>query len=54
MTVYKFTSIDRTLDFIKSLIVEGKWQVSVKTFYEEFPSEIVIDYYEVTVKEIEK
>lgn len=54
MTVYKFTSIDRTLEFIKSLIVEGNYSVSVRTFYNEYPRETMIDYYEVTVEEIEK
>ena len=54
MTVYKFTSIDRTLEFIKPLLVEGKYRVSVRTFYEEFPREYLIDYFEVTVEEIEK
>lgn len=54
MTVYKFTSIDRTLEFIKPLLVEGNYTVYVKTFYKEYPRETMIDYYEVTVKEIEK
>ena len=54
MTVYKFTSIDRTLEFIKSLIVEGKYSVSARAFYKEYPREYQIDYYEVTVKEIKK
>ena len=54
MTVYKFTSIDRTLEFIKSLIVEGNYIVSARAFYQEYPRETMIDYYEVTVEEIEK
>ena len=54
MTVYKFTSIDRTLDFIKPLLVEGKHRVSIRTFYKGFPRETMIDYFEVTVEEIEK
>lgn len=54
MKVYKFTSIDRTLEFIKPLLVEGNYSVSIRTFYEEFPREYQIDYFEVTVKEIEK
>lgn len=57
MTVYKFTSIDRTLEFIKPLLVEGKHSVSVRTFYKEYrflSGECQIDYFEVTVKEIEK
>ena len=53
MTVYKFTSIDRTLEFIKPLLVEGNFIVSVRTFYKEFPWETMIDYFEVTVEEIE-
>ena len=52
MTVYKFTSIDRTLEFIKPLLVEGNYRVSVRAFYEEFPK--LIDYFEVTVEEIEE
>lgn len=54
MTVYKFTSLDRTLEFIKSLIVEGTYIVSARAFYKEYPREYQIDYFEVTVKEIEK
>ena len=54
MTEYKFTTIDRTLEFIKPLIVEGNHRVSVRAFYKEYPRETMIDYYEVTVKEIEK
>ena len=54
MTVYKFTSIDRTLEFIKPLLVEGNFIVSVRTFYKEYPREYQIDYYEVKVEEIEK
>ena len=54
MTVYKFTSIDRTLEFISPLIIEGNYIVSVRAFYKEYPRETIIDYYEVTVKEIEK
>lgn len=54
MTVYKFTSLDRTLEFIKSLIVEGNYRVSARAFYKEYPREYQIDHYEVTVEEIEK
>ena len=54
MTVYKFTSIDRTLEFTKVLIDEGNYRVSIRTFYKEYPWETMIDYYEVTVEEIEK
>ena len=54
MTVYKFTSIDRTLEFIRPLLIEGKHRVSVRTFYKEYPRETMIDYFEVTVEEIEK
>lgn len=52
MMVYKFTAIDRTLEFIKPLLVEGSYKVSVKTFYKKFPREYQIDYFEVTVEEI--
>lgn len=51
MTVYKFTSIDRTLEFIKPLLVEGKHNVSLRTFYKEYPRETQIDYFEVHVYE---
>ena len=54
MTVYKFRTIDRTLEFIRPLLLEGKHMVSVKTFYKEYPREYSIDYFEVTVEEIEK
>ena len=54
MTVYKFTTIDRTLEFMKSLIVEGNYIVSARAIYKEYPRETMIDYYEVTVEEIEK
>ena len=35
MTTYKFTSIDRTLEFIKPLLVEGRKKVEVKTIFED-------------------
>ena len=54
MIVYKFTSIDRTLEFIKPLLVEGNYRVSVRTFYKEYPRQYEIDYFEVTVEEIEE
>lgn len=54
MTKYKFTSIDRTLEFIKPLLVEGKHSVSLRTFNKEYPRETQIDYFEVTVKEIKE
>ena len=54
MTVYKFTSIDRVLEFIKPLLVEGRYSVSVRTFYKEYPREYSIDYFEVTVEEIKE
>ena len=54
MTVYKFTTIDRTLEFMKSLIIEGNYRVSARAIYKEYPRETMIDYYEVTVEEIEK
>ena len=54
MTVYKFKSIDRTLEFIKPLLIEGKHSVRVKTFYEEYPREYSIDYFEVAVEEIKE
>ena len=54
MTVYKFITIDRTLEFIRPLLLEGKHRVSVRTFYEEYPRETMIAYFEVTVEEIEK
>lgn len=53
MTVYKFTAIDRTLEFMKSLLVEGDYIVSARAIYKEFPWETMIDYFEVTVEEIE-
>lgn len=53
MTVYKFTEIDRTLAFIRPLLIEGKHSVSLRTVYEEFPREYHIAYFEVIVKEIE-
>ena len=52
MTVYKFKSIDRTLEFIKPLLIEGKHSVSVRSFYKEYPWESSIDYFEVAVEEV--
>lgn len=43
MTVYKFTSIDRVLEFIKPLLVEGRYSVSIKTVYEEYPFEVTVE-----------
>ena len=54
MIDYKFTSIDRTLEFIKPLLVEGNHSVHIRTFYKKYPREYDIDYFEVTVKETEK
>ena len=54
MTVYKFTSIDRVLEFIKPLLVEGKYSVSVRAFYKEFPREYMIDYFEVKVEGVKE
>ena len=54
MTVYKFTTIDRTLEFIRPLVIEGNHIVSVRTFYQDFPRETLIDHYEVMVKEIDE
>lgn len=51
MTIY-FTSIDRTLEFIKPLLVEGNHSVSIRTYFKEFPREYQIDFYAVIVKEI--
>ena len=47
-----YPDTDRTLEFIKPLLVEGNYRVSVRAFYEEFPR--LIDYFEVTVEEIEE
>lgn len=54
MKVYKFTSIDRTLEFVKPLLVEGTYSVSIRTFYKDYPREYQIDRYEVTVKDIDE
>lgn len=54
MTVYKFTSIDRTLEFIRPLLIEGKYSVNVRTFYKDYPREYDIDHFEVAVKELDK
>lgn len=54
MTTYKFTTIQRVLEFIEPLLLEGKHSVNIKTFYEEYPREYSIDYFEVTVKEIKE
>lgn len=54
MTVYKFTTIDRTLEFIKPLVLEGNYIVSVRTFYQDFPRETHIDHYEVMIREIDE
>ena len=47
---YKFESIQRTLDFVKSLVVEG-YPVVINTQFMSFPRENDIDYFEVTVGE---
>lgn len=52
--VYKFTSIDRVLEFMKPLLVEGKYSVIVRTFHKGFPREYMIDYFEVTVEEVKE
>ncbi len=52
--VYKFTAIDRTLEFTRALIVEGKYSVQIQAVYEEFPREDVLAYFEVTVEEIKE
>lgn len=52
--IYKFTTIDRTLEFIRPLLLEGKHSVSVRTFYKEYPREYSIDYFEVKVNEIDE
>ena len=49
---YKFTSIDRTIEFIKPLLVEGDKQVEVKTIFEDTCVKR-IDYYLVIVSENE-
>lgn len=54
MAVYKFTSIDRTLEFVGPLLVEGKHSVGLKPFYKEYPCETQIEYFEVTVTEIKE
>lgn len=44
MTIYKFTSIDRVLEFIKPLLVEGRHSVSIKTFFcKEYPFEVTVE-----------
>ena len=49
---YEFTAIDRVLDFVKPLLIEGKKKVEVKTI---FRNSIVksIDHYLVIVKDNE-
>ena len=49
---YKFASIDRTLDFVKPLLVEGDNKVEIKTI---FKNSVVksIDHYLVIVKDNE-
>ena len=47
---YKFESIIRTMDFVKSLVVEG-YPVVINTQFMSFPRENDIEYFEVTVGE---
>lgn len=47
---YEFESITRTLDFVKSLIVEG-YPVVINTRFMGFPRENDVDCFEVTVGE---
>ena len=45
----KITRMDSLLDTIKALILNN-YEVTVKAFYEEFPRETSIDYFEVSYK----
>lgn len=54
MAVYKFTAMDRVLEFVAPLLVEGKHSLGLRTIYKEFPWEHTIDYFEVTVTEIKE
>lgn len=54
MAVYKFTALDRVLDFVAPLLVEGKYSVGLRTFYKEYPRETQIEYFEVTVTEVKE
>lgn len=54
MAVYKFTALDRVLEFVAPLLVEGKHSVGLRTIYREFPRETQIDYFEVTVTEVKE
>ena len=49
---FEFTSIDRTLEFIKPLLVEGRKKVIVKTIFEDTWAEH-IDHYLVIVSDNE-
>ena len=49
---YKFTSIDRVLDFAKSLLVEGNNKVEIKTIFKDSVIKS-IEYYLVIVKDNE-
>ena len=49
---YKFTSIDRALEFVKPLLVEGDKKVEIKTIFEDTCIKR-IDYYLVIVEDNE-
>lgn len=49
---YKFSSIDRTLEFARPLLVEGDKKVEIKTVFEDSIIKS-IDYYLVIVKDNE-
>lgn len=54
MTEYKFRNLLNALDFIKPLVIEGKYKITITTKYKEYPREYSIDYISVVVEQIKE
>lgn len=50
---YEFTSIDRTLDFIRPLLIEGKYKIEVSTIFNDSCIK-QIDYFKVIVTKVKE
>lgn len=47
---YDFNSFENAINFIKPLILEGGYVVSVVTVYKEFPREGTIDHFHIIIR----
>jgi len=54
MTEYKFKYLANAMDFIKPLVVEGDYKLTITTKYKEYPRESSIDYISVIVEKIKE